>query len=195
MAARAAEVVACVEVPYSPEMVYGVWADVESYPKWMDHLVSVRKTGPRRSRWVMQRRNGDLLSWDTELTVLRPFEKVAWSSVDGDLLTYSVVRLHKIPGGTRITWRRFHGVDLEHDPDVLTGRFADPQAKLDHDIANLRLFLAGLVRENPLPPMFDQVPQMEPGPAAGPSPASVPLPLPQPGAVVSDAFAPGPNPG
>ena len=50
----------------SPDKLYAVWRDVESFPQWQEQLKQVTKTGERTSHWVMYR--GDkTIEWDSEL--------------------------------------------------------------------------------------------------------------------------------
>jgi uncharacterized protein YndB with AHSA1/START domain len=165
------EVAHSVVVPCPVEPVYDLWVDFEAYPTWMDHLVSVRKTGDRLSHWVMQKSDGRRAEWDVEHTVLRKNETLAWSSVTGDLLTYGSVDFEKVPGGTKLTWKRMHTTDTKQDASLLDGRFSDPDAKLKHDLDN---FVKVLTRKLGLPSVSPSTGGARPAPTAGPQGAREP---------------------
>lgn len=121
-------------VPVPVGLAYQVWADIERYPEWMGHLERVERTGERTSRWTMRTPAGRTLHWTTETTVLRPNEKIAWSSLDGDLVTYGSVEFESVgPRRSRISVRRFHGVGRGHDPAALAP-LGDPAKSLSQDL-------------------------------------------------------------
>jgi hypothetical protein len=122
-------------VPVTPMTAYQVWSDLERYPEWMDHLVSVRRTGRRTSAWTMRLDDGSTTVWGTETTVDRPGEELAWSSVDGVVVTYGRVRFEPLESGrTKVTVTRFHAVGRGQDRRLIEARFGDPVAKLRRDL-------------------------------------------------------------
>src|ERR1700727_2301823 len=70
----------------SPDKLYAVWRDVESFPQWQEQLKQVTKTGERTSHWVMYR--GDkTIEWDSELLADEAGKRLAWRSTGGEVDT------------------------------------------------------------------------------------------------------------
>lgn len=64
------------------EQVYNFWTNFESFPRFMENVDEVIRTGPKTMHWkahVM----GVPVEWDAEIIELRPNERVAWQSVSG----------------------------------------------------------------------------------------------------------------
>jgi len=51
----------------TPE-VYQLWADIENFPRFMQHIKSIRKTGEHTSHWVVEGPLGFLIAWEVEVT-------------------------------------------------------------------------------------------------------------------------------
>ena len=64
-----------------PEELYRFWLHFEDLPLFMDHLVSVKVTGSKRSHWVAKA--PVQVEWDAEIAAERPGELIGWRSVEG----------------------------------------------------------------------------------------------------------------
>jgi uncharacterized membrane protein len=83
-----------------PEDLYRFWHDVERLPQIMNHLESVRETGPNRSHWVAKGPAGMRVEWDSEITMDRPNELIGWRSLEGaDVESAGWVRFEPAAGG------------------------------------------------------------------------------------------------
>ncbi len=71
-----------------PQALYTLWRDLEKFPLWQEHVVSVTPTGPARSHWVMgnpEDADGKRVEFDSEITTDIPGSKIAWTSTGGDV--------------------------------------------------------------------------------------------------------------
>lgn len=89
-----------VTVGRSPQECYAFWRDVTNHPKFSRMLESVTPLDERRSRWVLKPTSGSKVEWDSEITVDKPGEKLAWHSVGGSAVSHAgVVQFQPAPGG------------------------------------------------------------------------------------------------
>ena len=88
----------------APEL-YHLWADLESFPRFMRNVKSVTRTGDRTTHWVVQGPLGKDVEWDAETTRLEEGKRVAWNSKEGcDVKTSGQVVFTEMPHGeTQIT--------------------------------------------------------------------------------------------
>jgi uncharacterized membrane protein len=86
---------------YRPrEDVYGFWRRFENLPKFMEHLDSVRSTGPGRTHWKASGPGGISMEWDAEITGEEEGKEISWKSVDGaDIDNGGTVDFRDAPGG------------------------------------------------------------------------------------------------
>jgi uncharacterized membrane protein len=73
-----------VEVPAPIEVVWALWSDLESMPKWIQWIDSVviNPTDPDLSRWKLAA-NGLEFSWQARNTRVIPNQIIQWESIDG----------------------------------------------------------------------------------------------------------------
>lgn len=112
-AGEAIHVKKTVTVNRKAEELYRAWHDIESLPRFMSHLQSVRVSGPKRSHWIAKGPGGTTVEWDAEIIDERPNELIAWQSLPGaDVYNTGSVRFRRAPGGrgTEVT------VELEYKP-------------------------------------------------------------------------------
>jgi len=150
------EVSLTVTVPVPASLAFRVWAEQTAYPEWLEHLAAVEATGDRTHRWTLCLPDGRAVTWETETTVFRENERIAWSSFAGDLVTYGQVRIESLgPRRSRVHIRRYHGVGRGQDPTVVQRVFGDPAAKLKRDVVayvgRLRRLAGGAAAPAPRP--------------------------------------------
>ena len=95
--------------------VYQFWHDFENFPRFMQHLKSVRATdeGGKRSHWVAKAPLGTEVAWDSEITADEPNTMIAWRSLPNSQIENSgTVQFNDAPGhrGTEVR------VTLEYTP-------------------------------------------------------------------------------
>ncbi len=71
-----------------PQALYELWSAVEKFPLWQEHVVSVTRTGPKTSHWVMgnpEDADGKRIEFDSEIIEDVPGSRIAWKSIAGDV--------------------------------------------------------------------------------------------------------------
>jgi uncharacterized membrane protein len=116
-----------VQVSGDVEEVFAAWADLESFPGFIDRLKSVTRTGPNTTHWVAQGPLGMEVEWDAETTRLEPPKRIAWNSQhSSEVRTSGQVTFNPLPGGlTEVT------VTLQHATESLKGKAGYLLANLD----------------------------------------------------------------
>jgi uncharacterized membrane protein len=89
----------------SPSELYHLWADLESFPRFMKKVKSVSRTGDRTTHWVVEGPLGKDVEWDAETTRLEEGKRLAWNSKEGsNVKTSGQVVFTDLPQGeTQIT--------------------------------------------------------------------------------------------
>ena len=89
----------------SPSELYHLWADVESFPRFMKNVKSVTRTGDRTTHWVVEGPLGKDVEWDAEITRMEEGKRLAWNSAEGTVVKTSgqVVFTEMSHGQTQIT--------------------------------------------------------------------------------------------
>jgi uncharacterized membrane protein len=114
-----------VSVNKTPQECYAFWRDVSNLSKFSPMLESVTKIDDKRSHWVLKGPRGTHIEWDSEITVDRPGERLAWHSLKGsEVMHAGVVRFERAPGGRGT----FVSVMMHYQPPG--GRIATGFAKL-----------------------------------------------------------------
>lgn len=107
----------------SPEELYRYWRNFENLPRFMDHLVSVKNDGERRSHWVVKSIGNAEVSWDAEIVNDIPDELIAWRTVENSDVDHAgSVRFERAGSGTRVK------VTMEYRPPA--GKLGVGLAKL-----------------------------------------------------------------
>ena len=89
----------------SPSELYRLWADLESFPRFMKNVKSVTKTGDRMTHWVVEGPLGKTVEWDAETTRTEEGQRLAWNSKEGsEVKTSGQVVFTELPDGeTQVT--------------------------------------------------------------------------------------------
>ena len=70
---------------------YDQWTRYETFPRFMQHVRSVRRLDDRRLHWVIEI-GGETREWDAEIVEQVPGQRIAWSSIggapDGGVVTF-----------------------------------------------------------------------------------------------------------
>src|SRR5690606_14856553 len=97
-----------VDVPIS--VAYDQWTQFETFPQFMEGVESVTQVDDTRNRWKVEVA-GATREFDTEISEQHPEERIAWTTVGGDLQQAGVVTFHKLDeDSTRVT------IQMDWDP-------------------------------------------------------------------------------
>jgi uncharacterized membrane protein len=125
------------------DQVFALWSDPEKFPRFMTHVLGVRRAGERRYQWTVTGPLGASVKWDSEVTELEPERLIAWRSVDGSGVqnTGRVTFTPKEDGTDvqiQLTYCPPGGV-LGHAVATLFG--AGPKKQLDEDLLRFKSLL------------------------------------------------------
>lgn len=107
--------------------VYAAWADLESFPEFLEQVRSVTRTGENTTHWVAEGPLGLTVEWEAETTRLEPGKRIAWSSTHGsDVRTSGQVTFNQLPNDlTEVT------VTFQHATDSVKGKAGQLFAGID----------------------------------------------------------------
>ena len=91
-------------VQAEPNVLYQLWRDIESAPRWQESITQVTRTGEKSSHWVMT--SGDkTVEWDAEILADESGKRIAWRTTAGDSTNAGEVVFERAPGnrGTMVT--------------------------------------------------------------------------------------------
>jgi uncharacterized membrane protein len=133
------EVEETVDIARDRAMVYERWLDVESLPRFMEAVKSVRRLDDTHTHWVAEVA-GHRREWDAEITQQVPGKMVSWKSVGGSG-TSGTVWFEPLPQATRVTVRvEYEPQGLAEQASELLGVF---QGRVRRDLERFREELEG----------------------------------------------------
>lgn len=89
-----------VEIEAPLEAAFDRFSDFESFPRWMENIREVRRTGRGTTHWVSETAIEDLFAeWDAEVTVYEPDRRLVWRSARGDIAADGEAVFSVTPGG------------------------------------------------------------------------------------------------
>ena len=129
----------------TPEDIYAFWRNLANLPQFMAHLESVEESG-QTSKWRAKGPAGVPITWDAEIVLDHPGERLAWRSIEGTTTVPSrgVVRFNQAPAerGTEVQ------VELKYEPPggALGAAFAklfgkEPGQQIAGDLRRLKQVL------------------------------------------------------
>jgi uncharacterized membrane protein len=135
----ATEVQRAIHVDAPVDAVFGVWADYETYPRFLTRVREVGDLSDGRSRWVVEGPSGVPVEWIAVLTRFETGRQLAWRTV-GDEHYARVLLTPDAEGGTRVEVR-LSGVPAGGRDDVATlfGSGADRQ--IDEDLLRMKSYV------------------------------------------------------
>ncbi|MBA3289703.1 MAG: SRPBCC family protein [Acidimicrobiia bacterium] len=106
-----------VDVPVST--AYNQWTQFESFPQFMEGVESIEQVTDTRSRWTVEV-GGATRTFVTEISEQTPDQRVAWTTVEGDIGHSGVVSFHHLDDNlTRVT------LDMEVEPEGFIEKVGD----------------------------------------------------------------------
>lgn len=122
-----------IEVRVRPDVAFTRLTHYEEYPKFMEGMKQVERSGEDRLRFISENENGPL-EWEADILAEVPAERLAWASVERPEIGTMIV-LTALDGGlTRIEI----ATDVSGEGDADSTR-----ARLRRDLERLRDLLEG----------------------------------------------------
>lgn len=108
-----AQVTESVDVNVPISVAYDQWTQFETFPEFMEGVESITQETDTRNRWKVKV-GGVEREFVTEISEQHPEERIAWTTVDGDLQQAGVITFHKLDDtATRVT------IQMDWDPQGL----------------------------------------------------------------------------
>jgi len=135
------QIIETVDVNVPVRVAYDQWTQFESFPHFLDEVVSITQIDDTRTHWVVKV-GGVEREFDAEITEQHPDERVAWRSVGGDTEHGGVVTFHKLDESTtRVT------AQIDWDPQGLLEKVGALVGAGSHavkkDLDNFKEFIEG----------------------------------------------------
>jgi len=121
--------------------LYRAWRDLDSLPRFMRNVESVRVSDPRRSHWVVSGPAGRTMEWEAEIINDIENELIGFRSLSGNVDVAGSVQFKDAPGdrGTEVI------VELQYNPPAgILGAFAakmwgkEPSQQVDEDLRRFK---------------------------------------------------------
>jgi uncharacterized membrane protein len=122
------------------EEVFELWANFESFPRFMSNVLEVRDLGEGRSHWIVRGPAGSRLQWDAEVTRFEPNRVLAWQTEPGAAVESSgVVHFEREGDGTRVhVQMSYHPPAGTLGHGVATFLGSNPQKLMDEDLVRFK---------------------------------------------------------
>ncbi|HJW54355.1 MAG TPA: SRPBCC family protein [Burkholderiaceae bacterium] len=135
----------CITINRPMDECYRFWRNFENFPRFMQHVESVRADSENRSHWVVKAPAGGTVEWDAEVVAEEPGRLLAWRSVEGaDVDHAGVVRFESAPGDRGTVVR----VEMHYSPPggmvgaVAARLFGEaPEQQIDDDLRHFKQLL------------------------------------------------------
>lgn len=107
------QIIETVDVDVPVKVAYNQWTQFESFPEFLDEVVSITQTGDTHTHWTVKV-GGAERTFDATITEQHPDERVAWNSTGGDTEHAGAVTFHTLTDtSTRVT------VQIDWEPEGL----------------------------------------------------------------------------
>ena len=101
-----------IEVNAPVKLVFDLFSDFKSMPRWMHSVSDVQRLSYNRTRWMLAGTSSNTVAqWETETTAFEPAQRVAWRGVGGDVDAGGDVTFENTKRGTTLL-----RVQLGYDP-------------------------------------------------------------------------------
>ncbi|MBB5937817.1 SRPBCC family protein [Streptomyces zagrosensis] len=108
-----------IEVNVPVRTVYDQWTQFETFPEFMGGVERIEQRTDTLTHWVTKV-NGVQREFDAEVTEQIPDERVAWTTVGGDVKQAGVVTFHRLDATTTKVM-----LQMKFDPDGMAESVGD----------------------------------------------------------------------
>lgn len=128
-----------IEVTVPVTTAYNQWTQFEDFPRFMEGVERIEQRTPTLTHWVTKVA-GVSREFDAEITEQVPDERVAWTTVDGQVRQSGVVTFQRLDDE-----RSKVKVQLEHDPKGIADSVGDKlgfvQRQAQGDLQRFKTFI------------------------------------------------------
>ncbi|WP_309129197.1 SRPBCC family protein [Microbacterium sp.] len=134
-------IIETVDVDVPVTVAYNQWTQFESFPHFLEEVVSITQTDETHTRWVVKVAGAER-EFDAEITEQHPDERVAWRSIGGETAHAGAVTFHRLSENeTRVT------VQIDWEPEGLAEKLGAAMGVASHavkkDLENFKEFIEG----------------------------------------------------
>lgn len=134
-----AQIIETVDVDVPISQAYNQWTQFESFPQFLDEVVSLQQLDDTHTRWKVEV-GGVEREFDAEITEQHPDERVAWTSTGGETAHAGAVTFHRLTdASTRVT------VQIDWEPEGLLEKVGSMVGAGSHavkkDLQNFKEFI------------------------------------------------------
>lgn len=121
--------------------VFSLWCDLENFPRCMQYVRSVARTGDMTTHWVMSGPLDINVEWDALVTNIIRNELIAWKTTGGDLESWGQVTFTAVaPGQTLVTATVHYTVPYGKAGEWVARLFRDPDNVVKQELENFKDF-------------------------------------------------------
>ena len=134
-----AQIIETIDVEVPVRAAYNQWTQFESFPEFLDEVVSLTQIDDTHTRWKVKV-GGVEREFDAVITEQHPDERVAWTSTGGEADHAGAVTFHKLDdASTRVT------VQIDWDPEGIVENVGSVLGAGSHavkkDLKNFKEFI------------------------------------------------------
>lgn len=123
----------------SPGDIYPMWADFETFPRFMKNVIAVSRLDEQRSEWIVKAAMSKRLKWEARLTDLQRNRRIAWSTVSGDIKTSGQVTFHQLENNeTQVTVHMQYVPWMGRLGAAIIRWLANPEKKVEEDLRRFK---------------------------------------------------------
>lgn len=123
------------------ERVFEFWSNPENFPKVMEHVQEIKRTGDNRFRWTVSGPAGSSIGWTSRITQSTPNEVLVWRSEPGSVVrSGGIIRFQSTEdGGTRLHILMSYNPPAGAIGHALATLFrVGPKSVLDEDLVRMK---------------------------------------------------------
>lgn len=141
---RAVDLQKTITVQAPIDEVYHFWTHIENFPRFMQHVREVTRTGENTSHWKVSGPPGKTFSWDAETTVLEEGRSFGWRTLPGAGVEHRGVIKFQEAGefATRLDIRMSYNPPAGAIGHGLASILrVDPKTAMDEDLLRMKALL------------------------------------------------------
>jgi ribosome-associated toxin RatA of RatAB toxin-antitoxin module len=128
---------ASVIVQAKPDATWAYVSNYQNFDKFMSNVVEIKMLDSNQSEWHMSGPLGIPVSWKATTTEMNAPNRLAWKSTEGSLENDGFINVQSEGTGSKVTVHVNYNPPLGAIGEFFATLFKDPQAMLEHDLAQL----------------------------------------------------------